>query len=115
MDEILDFIAIEPLNKIVIQQPIYQKAVRKVTGLSNETISKLTTISCKLFIQLTLLYFLSIIQGIVYLLASILLSIAELIMGIINWFFYLFQWVIILLLTPLKWSYGKQITIIFKL
>jgi len=86
MDEILDFVAIDPLNKIVIQQPIYQKAVRKVTGLSNETISKLTTIACKLFIQLTLLYFLSIIQWIVYLIASVLLSIAELIMGIINWF-----------------------------
>ena len=86
MDEILDFFAIEPLNKIVVQQPIYQNAVRKVTGLSNETISKLTTISCKLFIQLTLLYFLSIIQWIVYMIASLLLSIAELIMGVINWF-----------------------------
>ena len=53
MDEILDFVAIEPLNKIVVQQPIYQNAVRKVTGLSNETISKFTTIACKLFIQLT--------------------------------------------------------------
>ena len=84
MDEILDFIAIEPLNKIVVQQPIYQNAVRKVTGFSNETISKLTTIACKLFIQLTLLYFLSIIQWIVYMIATVLLSIAELIMGIIN-------------------------------
>ena len=86
MDEILDFVAIEPLNKVVVQQPIYQNAVRKVTGLSNETISKFTTIACKLFIQLTMLYFLTIIQGIVYLIASVLLSIAEGIMGVINYF-----------------------------